>query len=75
MSKVKLRSLYWSPPDYYDPVPNSTITVHHGDLTTTTLMWLTDGGIYTLTAVNEYGRSSSSQVDVVSKTTNYYSSV
>ena len=69
LSESNLTSLYWSRPNYYDPAPDTIITVHHVNITTTTFMLLTDGGIYTLTAVNKCGQSSS-QVDVVRKTTN-----
>ena len=68
VSSVNLTSLYWSPPKQSNPLPNKNITVRHGNITTTTLMLLKnatldDGGKYTLTAVNECGRSSS-QVEV-----------
>ena len=65
VSNSNLTSLYWSPPESSDPVPNRTITVHHGNMTTTTLMLLEYGppGNYTLTAVNECGENSV-QVDV-----------
>ena len=70
-SSLNLTSLHWSPPEYFNPLPNKTITVHHGNITTTTLMLLEDAtlgdsGNYTLTAVNECGRSSSQvEVDVL----------
>ena len=67
VSALNLTSLYWSPPEYSDPLPNRTIIVHHGNVTTITFMLLRhaslgDSGNYTLTAVNECGQSSS-QVD------------
>ena len=68
VSNLNLTSSHWSPPEPSNPLPNKTITVHHGNITTTTLMLLEnatlgDSGNYTLTAVNECGRSSS-QVEV-----------
>jgi len=64
VSYLSLASLHWSPPAHSNPLPNKTLTVRHGNITTTTLMLLKnailgDGGNYTLTAVNEFGRSSS----------------
>ena len=72
-SNLNLTSLYWSPEyklDEHDPTslhwpvpsPSKTITVHHGNITTTTFMLLKnatlgDNGHYTLTAVNECGRN------------------
>ena len=63
VSYLNLTSLYWSPP-YNDPLPNRTITDRHGNVTTTTFMLLGnvsrgDSGNYTLTAVNECGKNSS----------------
>ena len=68
VSNLNLTSLYWSPPGPVGPLHNKTITVHHGNITTTTFMLLEnatldDGGKYTLTAVNECGKNSS-QVEV-----------
>ena len=66
VSNSNLTSLHWSPPEASNrPVPNRTITDHHGNLTTTTLMLLEydPSGKYTLTAVNECGENSS-QVDM-----------
>ena len=67
-SNLNLASLHWSPPEPSNPLPNKTITVRHGNITTTTLMLLKnatlgDSGNYTLTAVNECGQKSS-QVEV-----------
>ena len=67
-SNLNLTSLHWSPPEHADPVASRTITVRLGNITTTILMLLEnatlgDSGNYTLTAVNECGRSSS-RVDV-----------
>ena len=64
VSDLILTSLYWSPPEYSDPLSNRTIIVHHGNVTTITFMLLRhaslgDSGNYTLTAVNECGQSSS----------------
>ena len=64
VSHLNFTSLYWSPPEYSDPLPNRTIIVHHGNVTTITFMLLRnaslgDSGNYTLTAVNECGQSSS----------------
>ena len=72
VSDLNLTSLYWSPPEYSDPLPNRTIIVHHGNVTTITFMLLRhaslgDSGNYTLTAVNECGQSSS-QVHVEDRT-------
>ena len=63
VSNLNLTSLHWSPPKSSVPKPSRTITVHHGNLTTTTYMLLedatlSDSGNYTLTAVNECGQSS-----------------
>ena len=63
MSKFNLTSLYWSPPKHVGPLPNRTITVHNGYITTTTLMLLkdaslNDSGNYTLTAVNKCAQNS-----------------
>ena len=64
-SSLILTSLRWShPAEHSNPLPNKTITVHHGNITTTTLMLLEnatlgDSGNYILTAVNECGRHSS----------------
>ena len=65
---LNLTSLHWTPPEYFNPLPNKTITVRHGNITTTTLMLLENAtlggsGNYTLTAVNECGLSLS-QVEV-----------
>ena len=62
VSNLSLTSLHWSPPEQCGP--SKTITVRHGNITTTTLMvlenaTLDNGGNYTLIAVNECGRSSS----------------
>ena len=71
VSNLALIWLHWSPPEYFNPLPNKTITVRHGNITTTTLMLLKnatlgDSGNYTLTAVNECGLSSSQvEVDVL----------
>ena len=64
VSNLNLSSLYWSPPEYSRPLPNKTITVHNGNVTTTTFMLLKnatlgDYGNYTLTAVNKCGQNSS----------------
>ena len=64
-SNLNLASLHWSPPEPSNP---KTITVRHGNITTTTFMLLKnatlgDSGRYTLTAVNECGQKSS-QVEV-----------
>ena len=68
VSNLNLTSLHWSPPESFYHAPSRTITVHHGNMTTTTFMLLEnatlgDSGIYTLTAVNECGENSV-QVDV-----------
>ena len=65
VSNLNLTSLHWSPPEHSNPL---TITVRHGNITTSTLMLLKnatlgDGGKYTLTAYNECGWISS-QVEV-----------
>ena len=62
-SDSNLTSLYWSPPSSV-PLSNRTMTVHHGNITTTTLILLKNASLgdsskYTLTAVNECGQSSS----------------
>ena len=81
VSALNLTSLYWSPPEYSDPLPNRTIIVHHDNITTITFMLLRhaslgDSGNYTLTAVNECGRSSSQvRVEVLTGKTMEYSSV
>ena len=72
VSKFNLTSLYWSPPKLVDPLPYRNITVHHGNVTTTTFMLLKnaslgDTGNYTLTAVNKCTQNSSKvYVDVKS---------
>ena len=60
VSNLNLTSLHWSPPEQSGP--SKTVTVRHGDITTTTLMLLEnatlgDSGNYTLTANNECGCS------------------
>ena len=67
-SYLNITSLYWSPPELVGPIPNTTTTVHHGNIITATFTSLKnaslgDSGNYTLTAVNECGQSSL-QVDV-----------
>ena len=67
VSSSILTSLYWSPPGSV-PLPNRTIIVRHGNITTTTFMLLknaslSDSGNYTVTAVNECGQNSS-KIDV-----------
>lgn len=70
LSDSNLTSLYWSSPGS-SPLPNRTMTVHHGNMTTTTFTLLKDatmgdGGNYALTAVNECGHNSSMiHVDVL----------
>ena len=64
VSKFNLRSLYWSPPEHVGPLPNKTILVRNGNMTTTTFMLLKnaslgDTGKYTLTAVNKCTQNSS----------------
>jgi len=64
VSNLNLTSLYWSPPKLSGPLPNRTITLHDGNITTTTFMLLKnatlgDSGNYTLTAVNKCGQNSS----------------
>jgi len=68
VSNLNLTSLYWSPPKLSDPLPNRTVTLHDGNITTTTFMLLKnatlgDSGNYTLTAANKCGQNSS-QVEV-----------
>ena len=68
VSDLNLTSLYWSPPELVDPLPNNTETLCHGNKITTTFTSLKnaslgDSGNYTLTAVNWYGQKSL-QVDV-----------
>ena len=81
VSDLNLTSLYWSPPEYSNPLPNRTIIVHHGNITTITFMLLrnaslSDTGIYTLTAVNECGHSSSQfHVKVFTGKTMEYSNI
>ena len=63
VSILNLSSLHWSPPETSDPLSSRTITVRHGNVTTTTFMLLEnatlgDSGNYTLTAVNECGENS-----------------
>ena len=71
VSSLNFTSLHWSPPENSNPLSHKTITVRHGNITTTTLMLLEDAtlgdsGNYTLTTVNECGRSSSQvEVDVL----------
>ena len=67
VSNLNLTSLHWSP-EYPDQSPSRTITVCHGNITTTAFMLLRnatlgDSGNYTLTAANECGENSS-KVDV-----------
>ena len=63
MSPFNLTSLYWSAPEYSDPSHNKTIVVHEsGNKIMVIFMFLknasqSDGGNYTLTAVNECGQS------------------
>ena len=70
MSHLKLTALYWSPPKLIESLPNNTITVHDGNMITTTFMLLkdaslNDSGNCTLTAVNVCGqRSLKIDVDV-----------
>ena len=79
VSDLNLTSLYWSPPEFVNPLPNKTEEIHRGNKTTTTFTSLKnaslgDSGNYTLTAVNECGQNSS-QVDVevlVSKFIHYF---
>ena len=64
VSKFNLTSVYWSPPEHVGPLPNRTVTVHNGNMTTTTFMLLkdaslNDSGNYTLTAVNKCTQNSS----------------
>ena len=68
VSDLNLISLHWSPPEFIGPIPNKTIAVRHGNITTTTFTSvkdasLGDSGNYTVTAVNDCGQSSL-QVDV-----------
>ena len=68
VSNLNLTSLLWSPPETSGPLSSKTITVRHGNMTTTTFMLLEnatlgDSGNYTLTAVNKCGENSP-QVDV-----------
>lgn len=63
VSKYNLTSLDWSPPEHFGPLPNRTITVHHGNIIHMTLMLLKDttrgdSGYYTLTAANKCGEKS-----------------
>ena len=64
VSDLNLTSLYWSPPEFVDPIPNNIKIVRHGDRTTTTFTSLKNAslgysGNYTLTAANGRGQSSS----------------
>ena len=71
VSNLNLKCLYWLPPENAYSVSSRTITVHHGNMTTTTFMLLEDAtlgdsGNYTLTAVNECGENSSQiKVEVI----------
>ena len=42
VSNLNLASLHWSPPEPSNPLPNKTITFHHGNMTATTLTLLED---------------------------------
>ena len=72
VSKFNLISLYWSPPEFVDSLPNNTNVSSHGNMTTTTFVLLknaslSDSGNYTVTAVNKCTQSSSQvHVDVTS---------
>ena len=71
VSNSNLKYLYWLLPENAYSVSSKTITVHHGNMTTTTFMLLEnatlgDSGDYTLTAVNECGKNSSQiKVEVI----------
>ena len=63
VSDLNLTSLYWSPPELVDPLPNNTETIRHGNKITTTFTSLKnaslgDSGNYTLTAINGCGQKS-----------------